>query len=328
VPSAERVRFTSSGTEATMLALRIARAMTGRRRVAKLAGHFHGWHDQMAWGADPPFDGPDSGGLPPGGGDTVLVLPAQPAAVGAALGGGDVAALIVEPTGAAWGTVPLGRDVLAGIREAATQAGTVLIFDEVVSGFRWSPGGVQGATGIVPDLTALGKVLAGGMPGGAVAGRADLVENLALPDDDPRRVSHPGTHNAHPMAAAAGVATLELLRSGELQTGAAGTAAQLRAGLSDVLARHGVAGAVYGESSTFHLLLGVDGLPTQVEPARVKAGPGRAVAAALQCAMLLEGVHLFHGSGFVSVAHGDAETERTVRAFDRALGALRGEGLL
>src|SRR5215469_3519538 len=176
VPSAEVVRFTSSGTEASLLALRLARAATGRDKVVKLAGHFHGWHDQVATGSDPPFDQPDTAGLPPGLASAVAVLPADAAALAGALGGGDVAAVILEPSGAAWGTVPLPDRFLAAVRRLADSSGTVLIFDEVVSGFRWAPGGVQEVAGVRPDLTVLGKILAGGMPGGAVCGAAAIME--------------------------------------------------------------------------------------------------------------------------------------------------------
>ena len=184
VPSAELVRFTASGTEASLLALRLARAATGRQRVVKLAGHFHGWHDQVSFGTDPPFRGPDTAGVPGVLGPVVTVVPADARAVADALAGGDVAAVILEPSGAAWGTVPLPAGLLAAVRELTAATGTVLVFDEVVSGFRWSPGGVQAVAGVTPDLTVLGKILAGGMPGGAVAGRADLMEHLALPGDD------------------------------------------------------------------------------------------------------------------------------------------------
>src|SRR5271165_5485345 len=135
VPSAERVRFTSSGTEAALLALRLARASTGRPKIVKLAGHFHGWNDQVAYGTDPPFTGPDTAGLPPSLAADVVVVPADLEAISQVLARGDVAAFILEPSGAAWGTVPLPAGFLAGVRRLTLEAGTVLVFDEVVSGF-------------------------------------------------------------------------------------------------------------------------------------------------------------------------------------------------
>lgn len=327
VPSAERVRFTSSGTEATMLALQVARAVTGRMRIAKLEGHFHGWHDYAALGVDPPFERPATPGIPPGVVDSVAVLPAEPEAIERALAPGDVAALILEPSGAAWGAVPLPEGLLESIRERTRATGTLLLFDEVVTGFRWAPGGVQERSGVLPDLTALAKVLAGGLPGGAVAGRADVLDALAFRDAEPK-VSHPGTHNAHPLAAAAGAATLGLLGDGSVQGRAEELAAELRAGLREVLDRHGAPGLVYGQSSTFILLLGEERPLETLSAERLKRGPTRRLADALQCGMLLEGVHLFHGCGFLGAAHGASEVDRTLEAFDAVVPALQEEGLL
>jgi len=323
VPSAELVRFTSSGTEASLLALRLARAATGRERVVKLAGHFHGWHDQVCFGTDPPFRGPDTAGVPGVLGQVVTVVPADAQALAAALRDEDVAAVILEPSGAAWGTVPLPAGLLADVRALTAATGTVLIFDEVVSGFRWSPGGVQAVAGVTPDLTVLGKILAGGMPGGAVAGRADLMGHLSRDGGDPRRVGHPGTHNAHPVSAAAGIAALRACRSGEPQGHAANLAAALRAGLTKALAEVGVPGQAYGETSTFHLLIGHPGEPEEAGLATLKsAGMSPELSAELHAGLLLGGVQLFHGSGFLSAAHTEADVERTVAAFAATLARL------
>jgi len=328
VPSAERVRFTSSGTEASLLALRVARAATGRDKIVKLSGHFHGWHDQVAVGSDPPFDQPDTAGLPRATADTVTVIPADTGALAEALQAGEVAAVILEPSGAAWGTVPLPEGFLAAARQLTGAAGALLVYDEVVSGFRWAPGGVQELTGVHPDLTVLGKVLAGGMPGGAVCGRADLMDHLGGPAAGPARVAHPGTHNAHAVSAAAGVTTLGLAAPGELQAGADRLAASLRKELTTAFARAGVAGCAYGESSTFHLLFGHGGTPDGLDAAALKNGVPGSLSPALHCAMLSRGVHLFHGSGFLSAAHGDREAEETVGAFVATLRQLQAEGLI
>jgi glutamate-1-semialdehyde 2,1-aminomutase len=327
VPSAERVRFTSSGTEASLLALRLARAVTGRGRIVKLGGHFHGWHDQAALGADPPFDTPDTAGLPRDVSASVTVIPADAGVLAQALRAGDVAAFILEPSGAAWGTVPLPQGFLAAARGLADETGTLLVYDEVVSGFRWAPGGVQELAGVLPDLTVLGKVLAGGMPGGAVCGRAAIMDHLGALRDDARRVTHPGTHNAHPLSAAAGVATLGLVASGEAQRQAALLAAALRDELTSVFQRCGVSGRAYGESSVFHLLFGPEA-PEDREPAALKAGLPRPLSTALHCGMLREGVHLFHGSGFLSTAHTQSDLERTADALAATLPLLAAEGVL
>jgi glutamate-1-semialdehyde 2,1-aminomutase len=328
VPSAERVRFTSSGTEATLLAVQVARAVTGRRRLVKLLGHFHGWHDYAALGVDPPFEQPASAGLPPEVAALVTVVPAEARAVEAALAAGDVAAVLLEPSGAAWGAIPLPDGLLAELRALTRASGTLLVFDEVVTGFRWSPGGVQALAGIQPDLTTLAKILAGGLPGGALAGRADVMDVLAFRGEDDAKVSHPGTHNAHPLAAAAGTVTLRLAGDGAVQDRAAALAASLRAGLNDVLTRRGIPGLAYGQSSTFCLLLGVEGEPGGLDPVVLKRGVTGPLSAALHCGMLLEGVHLFHGCGFLGDAHSGDDVDRTVGAFERTLGRLAGEGLL
>ncbi|HEX6933675.1 MAG TPA: aminotransferase class III-fold pyridoxal phosphate-dependent enzyme [Streptosporangiaceae bacterium] len=328
VPSAELVRFTSSGTEASLLALRVARAATGRDKIVKLTGHFHGWHDQVAAGSDPPFDQPDTAGLPGGGPGSLAVLPVDAAALAQVLGRGDVAAVILEPSGAAWATVPLPAGFLAAARKLSDETGTLLVYDEVVSGFRWAPGGVQESAGVHPDLTVLGKILAGGMPGGALCGRQDLMRLLAGPAAGRNRVAHPGTHNAHPLSAAAGIATLTLAASGAVQASADHLAAALRDELTAVFRRRGVAGRAYGESSTFHLLFGHDEAPGLLDDATLKSSvpPGQ-VAALLDCSMQSEGVHLFHGSGFLSSAHGDREAEKTIAAFDATLARLQAAGL-
>ena len=328
VPSAEVVRFTSSGTEASLLALRLARAATGRDKIVKLAGHFHGWHDQVATGSDPPFDRPDTAGLPHDIYHAVTVVPADEEALAAALQASDVAAVIMEPSGAAWATVPLPDRFLHVARRLADASGTMLIFDEVVTGFRWSPGGVQEIAGVLPDLTVLGKILAGGMPGGAVCGSAAVMDLIGKGRDDPRGVAHPGTHNAHPLSAAAGVTTLGLAASGHAQTHAAGLAARLRSELDSVFDLCGVAGHAYGESSTFHLFFGDDRAPRNLAPAALKRGVPPSLSTALHCGMLTEGVHLFHGSGFLSTEHDDRDLEHTVRAFASVLPKLQAEGLL
>jgi glutamate-1-semialdehyde 2,1-aminomutase len=197
-----------------------------------------------------------------------------------------------------------------------------------VTGFRWAPGGVQELSGVLPDLTALAKILAGGMPGGALAGPADVMEALEFRRDGAAKVRHPGTHNAHPLSAAAGVATLRLAASGRPQANAARLAARLRTGLNDVLAEHRVPGLAYGQSSTFCLLLGIEGRPETLDTAVLKTGIAGALSAALHSGMLLEGVHLFHGCGFLSAAHTAEDVERTLDAFDATIPRLQAERLL
>jgi glutamate-1-semialdehyde 2,1-aminomutase len=207
--------------------------------------------------------------------------------------------------------VPLGPPRVAEIAAAAHANGTLVVFDEVVTGFRWSPGGAQALIGVTPDLTALAKVVAGGLPGGALAGRADVMDALAFREGT-GKVEHPGTHNAHQLAAVAGSSTLDLL------------AAELRSALCAAFEARSTPGYAYGQASTFCLIFGE---PTD-DPVTLKRGVPPQLASPLQCAMLLEGVHLFHGAGLLSTAHGADELELAARAFPRALERLQDEGLI
>ncbi|MEX2236905.1 MAG: aspartate aminotransferase family protein [Dehalococcoidia bacterium] len=328
VPSAESVRFTSSGTEATLLALRIARAATGRTHVIKFAGHFHGWHDYTMRGRGASSD--RVAGVPEQVDATVSLLSPEIGAVAETVAANDdVAAVIVEPSGAAWGTAPLKAGFLQELRELTASKGIVLIFDEVVTGFRWAPGGVQELSGVIPDITTLAKILAGGLPGGAVAGRADLMETLAWirsQEKPSRKIPHYGTFNANPLSAAAGAACLEIVADGVPQERADATALELRRGLSGVLQELELPGFVYGDSSTFHIVLGrgtgADGEKAdrgEMDDDGLLLAPYTRAALALQQAMLVEGVHLFNMGGLVSSVHSPEDVEKTVDAFRRSL---------
>ena len=206
VPSAEKMRFVSSGTEATLMALRLARIFTGRPKLLKFAGHFHGWHDFVIPAADVPHDGLVPGVPPAVAADTVVVLPNDLAAVEKALARDpQIGCVILEPTGGHFGAVPIRGDFLRALRELTSKQNKLLIFDEVITGFRVHPGGAQGHYGISPDLTTLAKVLAGGLPGGCLAGRADVLASLEFRAGKPK-MKHPGTFNANPLSAAAGIA--------------------------------------------------------------------------------------------------------------------------
>ena len=193
MPSVERVRFHSSGTEATLMAMRLARAYTGKNKVIKLQDHFHGWHDYAMAGSDRPAPG-----IPPESWGSMVIVPSGDlGAVEDALNrNDDIAAIILEPTGAHYGQLPFDTpNYLRGLRDLTTQHGVVLIFDEVVTGFRASPGGAQVLYDVAPDLTTMAKIVAGALPGGAVGGKADIVDMIAHRNDpewdNQRRVYHP-----------------------------------------------------------------------------------------------------------------------------------------
>jgi glutamate-1-semialdehyde 2,1-aminomutase len=331
VPSAELVRFVASGTEATHLALRMARAATGRSRICRFQGHFHGWHDWVALGNRAPFDQPSSGGIAPAVRQEITVLPNNDAqALRTALAAGDVAAVILEPGGGTQGRVPLSAEFLREVRDLTGQQGTVLIFDEVVTGFRIAPGGVQERSGVKPDLTTLAKIVAGGLPGGAVCGKREVMEVLSFsPPAGMTRVAHPGTFNANPLSAAAGIAMLEEVADGGPLDHAAASAAILRRGINDLLAAHGIAGFAYGDHSIVHILLGpagrraleADGKLVGIPAAELLAADP-IVAKALRTACLFHGLDLMGPTMMVSSAHDAATNDEALTRFDRVFSTL------
>ena len=341
LPSAERVRFTASGTEATQLAMRLARASTGKTQIVRFQTHFHGWHDQVSFGVNDHLDGSAGVGvLREVANSTALVRPNDVADLEQLLATRkNVAAVMLEPIGASSGALPTPPEVLGALREMTRRHNVLLIFDEVVTGFRLAPGGAQGLYGVTPDLTTLAKIVAGGMPGGAVAGRKDILDWLdfeASAAAGRERINHQGTHNAHPVSAAAGIATLEIIRSSEVCEKATATAARLRARMNAVLEEEGVPWAIYGEHSFFHIYSNPKG--DAIQPTRFDArtltidalkGKNEAMLGKLRLAMLNNGVDLkgWRG-GIVSAAHTQADVEQTVEAWKRSLRALRKEGVL
>lgn len=331
VPSVERVRFTSSGTEAVQMALRLARAVTGKPKIVKLADHFHGWSNDVAPGEAPP-------GIVGGTRDEVLTAPANDlSALDALLARGDVAALILEPSGAHMGAHPLGPGYLREARDATSQRGVFLIFDEVVTGFRWSQGGVQGLLGLKPDITTFGKIVAGGLPGGAVGGSVQAMAPLEFGDPEWMRrhhILHPGTFNANPLSAAAGVAMLSLIGDGKAQRRAAETAREIAKGMNRLLMKHSINGCVRGQSSILHLCVGPDAPSPEEAEALAERGEGsrftsdRALVSTLRQAMLLHGVDLMGGMMIVSAVHDEGDVAQTHHAFEQALLRVKAQGLI
>jgi glutamate-1-semialdehyde 2,1-aminomutase len=342
VPSAEKVRFTSSGTEATHMAIRLARAFSGRHLVVRFEEHFHGWNDSV-FGNFAAYDpSPHSPGILEDVIKHQLVLPQNDVdALATALAehGEEIAAVILEPTGAKMGGNPIDREFVQALRELTEKAGVLLIFDEVVTGFRASKGGAQTVYGIRPDLTTLAKIVAGGLPGGAVTGRADLIDQIAVtgdPQKDSNRIVHQGTFNANPLSAAAGVACLQEVATGEPNQRADAAALRLASGMNEVIARRGVDGCVYGFASMLNILLGVparlpdDGITFvwQSQDHRAASKTSERVALALRQAMINEGVDLMRTGALVSAVHSDKDVDFTIEAFDRSLHAMQAEGIV
>ena len=334
VPSIEKIRFHSSGTEATLMAMRLARAYTGKNKIIKLQDHFHGWHDYAMAGSDRPAPG-----VPPESWASMVVVPSGDlSAVEVALNRDkDISGLILEPTGAHYGQLPFDTpSYLQGLRQLTSQHGVVLIFDEVVTGFRASPGGVQTRYGVTPDLTTLAKIVAGALPGGAVGGKGDIIDMISHrgdPEwDNQHRVYHPGTFNANPLSAVAGATCLEIIASQPINQQADAMARRLKRGLNDLLGKMEVAGHAHGIASMIHLVLAdcdCDREICTMSHADIKQAVAAPAVTALKRGMQNLGVDIMGRDAFlVSATHTEKEIDDTLTAFERTLGDLREEGLL
>ena len=262
IPSAELVEFTNSGTEAIMMGIRIARAFTGRSKIVRFQFHFSGGYDAVLVGVEEPFDVPISTGILSSAVEETIVIPANSEeALEASLNKRDVAALIVEAAGSSSGVVGIKTSFYQNMRDLTKKYDSLLFFDEVITGFRYSPGGVQAAKGITPDLTALGKGVSGNLPGaGAIVGCKDVMNMLLLKDDNwnrYKRVSHVGTFNGNPLCAASGIAYLKIIATGEPTKGANENTRMLRDGMQHEMDKRGIIGCVYDSGfSVLHMYFG------------------------------------------------------------------------
>lgn len=326
VPSAERLRFTGSGSEAAQLAVRVARAFTGRMRILRLDGNYHGWLDPLLQGVA--GQSAAGTGVAAAAGAVSFCHPEDLGQIEEELARGDVGGVILEPGGGGSGLLGWSAAWLRSLRQLTSRYGTLLIFDEVISGFRYAPGGVQALAGVVPDLTVLAKILSGGFPGGALAGRAEVMavfgDGLARPGGH-ARVTHAGTFNGFPLAAAAGAATLARAASGAPQRAAERAAQRLCDGVNAEAERLGVDVALFRNSSTIHLLFGAKAAGVAPRPSAEAfacvAGAADAHAAARR-ALLAEGIDMHPTHGWVSAAHDDAVIDEAVARFARMLARL------
>lgn len=327
VPCAEQVHYTGSGTEATFYALRIARAFTGRNKVLKFEGAWHGMHDYGLWGTVPdrpsdyPRARPDSIGVPPQTGETVLVAPFNDAAMAVDLierHARDLAAVIVEPLQRVLVPEP---GFLEAVRAATRAHGIVLVFDEIVTGFRIAWGGAQEKYGVVPDLACYGKAVSGGFPLAAIAGRGDVMSVL-----DARRrnraevVWATNTLNGNPVCAAAGLAALDVLARPGTYERLRAVGARLREGLERLGAKHGLAVQCPGEDAVFGVRF------TAKKPLRDwsdLATADKSLGRAWALEMIRRGILVNPNEKiYLSTAHTDTDVERTLEAADEAFAAL------
>ena len=324
VPSLEQVRLTSSGTEATMSAIRLARGHTGRPKIVKFEGCYHGHVDALlvkAGSGALTFGQPSSAGVTaPTATDTVVLEYNNASAVEQAFEqeGAAIAAVIVEPVAGNMNLVAPRPGFLEALRALCTRHGALLILDEVMTGFRVALGGAQALYGVKPDLTTLGKVIGGGLPVGAFGGRRDIMRAIAPLGP----VYQAGTLSGNPVAVAAGLATLKLVQAAGFYDRLTAATRALCEGLKRAAQDHGVPFSAAGVGGMFGLYF--------------RAAPPASFAEVMQCdreafkrffhAMLAAGIYLApsaYEAGFVSSAHGSAEIERTVSAARKVFAELK-----
>lgn len=256
IPCAEMVRFTSSGTEANMYAVRLARSYTERIKIAKIRGGWHGGYDVLHKAVHPPFDIPESAGLDPKALENTMVLPFNDLdAAREAVDENDLACIIVEPVMGAAGFITPEPGYLEGLRDICDDSDTLLIFDEVITGFRLSEGGAQGYYDVVPDITVMGKILGGGFPIGALCGLKDifeLIDHRKHPDME-ERSAHGGTFTGNPISTTAGIATLDYLKKKKVYEKINPLGERIREGLRDICERYTLPASVTGVGSMFAL---------------------------------------------------------------------------
>lgn len=323
IPSMDMVRLVNSGTEATMTAIRLARGFTGRARILKFAGCYHGHVDALlvrAGSGAATFGVPDSAGIPEATISQTSVLPhndLERVRDLFAAEGGSIAAVIVEPVVGNMGLVPPAPGFLEGLREVTAATGALLIFDEVITGFRLCYGGYQNLIGVQPDLTCLGKIIGGGLPLAAFGGRRDIMERLSPLGP----VYQAGTLSGNPLAVAAGRAILRELDNPGVYERLEELGARLEAGMRAALRDFPHATTLHRVGSLFTLFFGLDSVPD----AGAAGGCDRELYGRWFRGMLEEGIYLAPSQfecGFVSLAHGEAEIDATIAAGRRVLGRL------
>jgi len=326
VPCAERVRFSCAGSEVVQAALRLARAATERSVVIKFEGHYHGWLDSVLWSVAPPPDRfgpaesptpvPASQGQDLPAGQHVEVLPWNNLELlTARLERGDVAAVIMEPAMCNTSAILPAPGYLEGVRKACTETGTVLIFDEIITGFRIAPGGAQQYFGVTPDLATFGKAIASGFPVSCLAGRADLMDMFGT-----GAVMHGGTYNAQPASMAAMVATLTELAKKETFDMLEQRGRRLMQGIAGTLAEADVQARVQGFPQIFHVAFGVD---TPITDYRSSLAADKPRYVRFTTALHHYGVRaLERGAWFMSTAHTEDVIDETIASVNTVVREL------
>jgi glutamate-1-semialdehyde 2,1-aminomutase len=324
VPSAERVEFFSCGQEANLMAIRLSRIFTGREKVLRFVENFHGWADQVA-------QPPTAPGVMAG---EVTIIPYDLNRAEEELATGSYAIVMTEGGGAHLaGQVPVDFDFVRALPGLARQYGSIWHLDEVVTGFRDHVGGFQALVGVKPDLTSFGKIVSGGLPGGVLAGRADILAPFSPDMPEEKRVKHSGTWNANPISCVAGIETLKLIEDGAAQKRVNALSQTLRKRGNQMIQEKGVEAWLYGRSIT-HVYFG----PIEMEPADETVPPTADVDKIVSklhtkerlCLHLIQrGVSTLAGRAFImSAVHTEEDIDRTVSALGDSIDAMKAEGLL
>ncbi|MCK4482302.1 aspartate aminotransferase family protein [Candidatus Bathyarchaeota archaeon] len=309
VSSAEMVRFTNSGTEANMYATRLARAYTDRNKIAKFEGGWHGGYDALHIGVKHPFDIPESAGLTAGTLQDTIVLPFNDLEeVKARLKDVEVASIAIETVLGAGGGIPAEKEFLKGLREVCDERGILLIFDEVITGFRLAPGGGQQFYGVTPDITVFGKILGGGFPIGAFCGRREIMERVdTLLYERPYYSFHGGTFAANPISMTAGLVTLELLEDGQLINKLNNIGEKIREQLTQTFKTKGVDVQVTGAGSLFNTHFTKE----EVKDARAASKADKKKLMNYHLSLIANGVFFLPThTGALSTAHSEADIEK------------------
>ena len=319
VPSVEKVRMSNSGTEATMSAIRLARGYTGRDKIIKFAGCYHGHVDSLlvkAGSGAITLGNPDSAGVPSSFAEQTIVLPyndLEAVSETFANRGDEIAAIIVEPYPANCGLILPLPGYLQGLRDLCSKHKSILIFDEVMTGFRLSIGGVQKETGITPDLTAMGKIIGGGLPVGAIGGKAEIMDYFAPLGP----VYQAGTLSGNPLAMAAGIASLTLLKEESPYDRLNNFGTALAKGLGEIAEQKGIPLQV-PQTGSMYCLFFTDQPVTNFDHA---IGSKHEMFKSVFHKMLEMGVYLppsSYETCFISAAHSDEDLEKTLDAFRRS----------
>lgn len=338
IPSAEQVRFANSGSEATMVAIRLARAATGRHKILKFEGHFHGLHDYVVWNAHGaprtslstyPYVPPEveSAGVPPQIADLVVVVPwNDPVALKMAIEqhGHELAAIICEPVNYNSGCILPRPGFLELLREQADECGAILVFDEVLSSFRMAAGGAQEYYGVTPDLTTLAKAVANGLPLAVIAGKSEVMRHLSPLGP----AAHSGTYSGHLFAVLAAIASLDEIRTPGFYDRIHAVADRLYGGLASLFEAHGVPARVQGLGARFGIFFGVT---HEVWDYQAAASIDGELGHRFIRACTERGVY-FHNYGRLalghhgfSAAHSLADVDESLNRIESALHDMRGQ---